>query len=408
MQMRTTCFAWTVVGVSSLAMTGSGYTADRAIVFPKIDRRPAYTRYRRGTMADVPTYDPDSRKPWQMDLRSWDLSQLDLRGSLGDLLRASFDDRTVWPKQLPQEFDRQRIMDLGRNPGLGVRHVHAKGMTGRGVGIAILDQPMSVDHIEFAERLRLYEEINVRPNTRCQMHGSAVSSIAVGKTCGVAPDADLYYIALWTGDWGKGPRRFTYDFTYLARAIRRIMEINIALPAERKIRVVSMQIGWRPGQRGYDEVTAAADEAEAAGLLVVCSCIERVHGLKFHGLGRAPMADPEQPVSYKPGAFWRSSFYAGRRFTDRLLVPMDSRTTASPHGSDEYVFYREGGWSWAMPWIAGMYALAAQACPGITPGQFWSLAMETGHTIGLKHGNETVPFGPIINAVGLVDALRAH
>ena len=27
-----------------------------------------------------------------------------------------------------------------------------------------------------------------------QMHGPAVSSIAVGKTVGVAPEADLYYI----------------------------------------------------------------------------------------------------------------------------------------------------------------------------------------------------------------------
>jgi len=62
---------------------------------------------------------------------------------------------------------------------------------------------------------------------------------------------------------------------------------------------------------------------------------------------------------------------------------MDSRTTASFTGISEYVFYREGGWSWSIPYIAGLYALAAQVDPEIPPERFWSLAMETGRTIEL-------------------------
>ena len=52
----------------------------------------------------------------------------------------------------------------------------------------------------------------------------------------------------------------------------------------------------------YADIQAAAEEAKAAGLLVICS-------------------------------------------------------------SNEYVFYREGGWSWSIPYIAGVYALAAQVKP---------------------------------------------
>ena len=84
---------------------------------------------------------------------------------------------------------------------------------------------------------------------------------------------------------------------------------------------------------------------------------------------------------------------------------MDSRTTASPDGADEYVFYRQGGWSWSMLYIAGMYALAAQVEPTITPERFWSLAMKTGRTIELKHNSQTIPFGPILDPVALIDAL---
>jgi len=85
---------------------------------------------------------------------------------------------------------------------------------------------------------------------------------------------------------------------------------------------------------------------------------------------------------------------------------MDSLTTASPDGADEYVFYRQGAWSWSIPYIAGMYALAVQVDPTITPDRFWSLALETGRTIELKHDGQTIPLGPILDPVALMDALE--
>jgi hypothetical protein len=60
---------------------------------------------------------------------------------------------------------------------------------------------------------------------------------------------------------------------------------------------------------------------------------------------------------------------------------MDSRGTASPTGYDDYVFYRQGGWSWSIPYIAGLYALACQVKPDITPEVFWSKALETGDAV---------------------------
>jgi hypothetical protein len=57
--------------------------------------------------------------------------------------------------------------------------------------------------------------------------------------------------------------------------------------------------------------------------------------------------------------------------------------TASPTGNDDYVFYSEGGWSWAVPYVAGLYALACQVKPDITPAVFWAKALETGDTVNL-------------------------
>jgi len=303
-----------------------------------------------------------------------------------DLQYAIFDDDTVWPKaiQMPEEFDPKKIMELGKNPGLGVRTLHKSGITGKGVGVAIIDQPLLTEHIEYADSLRLYEENNIRDGTHSSMHGAAVASIAVGKTVGVAPDADLYYIATWDLTRDDNPR---YNFVFRAQSIRRLLEINRQLPANRKIRVISNSVGWSPSQEGYDEITAACEEAKAAGIFVVSCGIIEPYGFDFGGLGRHPLANPDSFESYGPCLDWAKIFYnsAPGRDSDALWVPEDSRATASFTGGDEYVFYRQGGASWCAPYIAGIYALAAQVDPDITPERFWNLALKTGRTIELEH-----------------------
>lgn len=61
---------------------------------------------------------------------------------------------------------------------------------------------------------------------------------------------------------------------------------------------------------------------------------------------------------------WQWSF--AEELSHTLLVPMDDRTTADMSG-DTYVYYADGGWSWVVPYVAGAYALCAQAEPDITP-----------------------------------------
>ncbi len=395
------------------SLDGTRPYVDLPDFLPKIDRRPSPADFGRGVLSALPAYDPKSQRQWQVDLRGYDLSGLELRTATADLMFADFDSKTKWPPsdRMPRDYDWTRIMDLGKDPGLGVRQLHAQGVTGRGVGIAIVDQPLIVDHSEYADQLRLYEEINVAPETGSQMHGAAVASIAVGKTTGVAPEADLYYIGSWTGDWGVGPNRFTDNFIYYAEAIRRILQIDALLPANRKIRVISLQIGWAPEQKGYKEITAAVSDAKAAGLLVVSSSLEETFGWRFHGLGRQPLKDPNRAVSYEPGLFWSSRYYsndprAKDSFANRLLIPMDSRTTAGPCGPDDYVFYRQGGWSWAIPYIAGLYALAVQVKPTTTPDEFWNTALATAKDINLAHDGTVFRFGRIVDPPALIARLQ--
>jgi hypothetical protein len=158
---------------------------------PPIDRNPPAATFLGSAcssnriMTSLPRYDPNGGF-WQLDLRNCDLSQLDLHDRLDDLLQADFDTRTVWPPadRMPPGFDAASILDLGKNPGLGVRSLHARGIIGQGVSIAIIDQPLLIEQQEYGARLQVYEEIHVNPTESAAMHGPAVASIAVGKTLG--------------------------------------------------------------------------------------------------------------------------------------------------------------------------------------------------------------------------------
>ena len=334
----------------------------------------------------LPSYDPAKTESFQVDLRKRDVSSLDLSGRLADLLKADFDSGTRWPDRLPDGFDPSLIMELGKNPGLGVRALHKEGIVGTGVGIAVIDQALLVDHVEYKDRLRLYEEIHCGDG-RAAMHGAAVASIAVGKSAGVAPGADLYYIGETSGTREDGG--FTYDFTHLARAIERVLKVNRRLPAGEKIRVIAIAQGWVAVSKGSAEAARAVARAVKGGVFVVSSSLFETSGRRFafSGLGREPTADPDKPGSFGPGLWWANSFYRGRHKPapdiEPLLVPMDSRTPAGFNGPEDYAFYRQGGLSWAIPWVAGLYALACQVRPDVTPELFWRTALATGDSLEL-------------------------
>lgn len=390
-----------LLGVTSRPLT----TAAPPDTFPYISRRPEPLVLNRGALPTVPSYDATSGNPYQVDLRGADLSALDLQSAMDNLPYAAFNTRTIWPAHnLPPGFDPVHILELGKNPGLGVDGIHAQGITGRGVGIAIIDQPLLIEHIEYADRLQWYEEIpGSLLGSRAAIHGPAVASLAVGRTVGVAPEADLYYIG-GAGSSLTSIALYSHDY---AQAIQRVLQINEQLPVDRRIRVISISSGWVPWMAGYDDVTAAVRQAEEAGIMVITvdSGTALPDNTGLGGLGRPPMADPDAFESYEPGSWWATEFYAGGFHFSRLLVPMDSRTVASPAGSHDYAFSRVGGGSWTSPYLAGMYALAVQVEPTITPDGFWDAALQTGRVVEVEHEGRMFSLGTIVDPVALIDEL---
>lgn len=290
------------------------------------------------------------------DVRSKDLSKLDFRWR-GDLLvTLIFNQATLWPPEsrMPLGCDLAKILEDAKNPGLGVRKLHAQGITGKGVCVAIIDQPLYLDHPEYAGKIAAYHDVGCR--TEGSMHGPAVASLLVGTTCGTAPEATVYYVA--APSW-------TQDTAYQAQALDWIVEQNEKLPADRKIRVVSVS-GSPSGPttlftKNTEMWDPACKRAEKAGLLVL-DCTSH------HGFISRCWYDPNDPESVSkctPGAPGMPQ----RGQLGQLFVPSSLRTTAEQRqkGKCEYIYWGRGGMSWTIPYCAGVLAMGWQIRPEIPP-----------------------------------------
>jgi hypothetical protein len=322
---------------------------------------------------------------------------------------------------LPDGFDPDGILDLNRNPGLGIRALHAKGITGKGVAVGIIDVPLLLDHDEYAGRLRYYGEVNAR-RVPANFHGTLVTSILAGRTCGVAPDAEIYYVGSHNYDSDAEDGSMRPNASHIAKAMDLLLDANARLPREKRIRAISISAGWSPRNPGFKAMNTAVRRATAAGIFVVSVNLVKDFepGLWFWGLDRAAAEDPDDPTSYRVLSWqdWISQI-GGRDRTDlfvtmllkragspeMLLFPQGSKTLAHAGGRSEYGFYRAGGWSSIMPYIAGLHAMACQVRPDITPEGFWRAALATGDPMSIE-GEKKAYAGKRINPGRLIEALR--
>ena len=343
------------------------------------------------------------------DARSSDLTGATLPENPEDLGLITFDSQTRWPESLPDGFEPSKIMEAEKDPGLGVRDLHEKGITGAGVTIAILDSPLLTDHVEYKDQLRYYRDLNdwtlYPEDYMASMHGPAVASIAVGKTTGVAPGADLLFVAL---DFAKAQN---WSLQAYAEALEHLLDVNETLPQAQKVRVVSISREMDSSMDCYDDWEKAVLRAKESGIFVVTVSLDEDYpGMDFFGMSRELYADPNDFGASRPGIFYQNDFYYDISefcMPDKpLFVPMDFRTLASPTGTEDYVRYACSGMSWAVPWFAGVYALACQVKPDITPEEFWEVAYSTGKVVKFEKDRKVYRMDRVMDPAALIAKLQ--
>ncbi len=306
-----------------------------------------------------------------------------------------------------------------RNEGkrlMNVPAVAAQGLTGKGVGIAVLDTGVDASHSELAPKgtgataktVPLFDAIDNDGDPHDQEgHGTAVAGIAAGSGNGVAPHAKVVAVRVLDRK-GEGT-----SVQILAGIDAVLASINAGNP--HNIKVVNMSLGgyddkdWPPGPGTCDALSpdfAAAFRAlEQAGVLTVvaagnggCStgvawpaCLSRalaVGAVFDDEICSLPAPPPfgclSHERSYGEGQCMRSGCSTRTR-PDRIacysdsgeklgvLAPAACATTTRRGGGSDKCF---DGTSAAAPYAAGVAALITEAYPG-RPVALLRQAMET-------------------------------
>lgn len=300
-------------------------------------------------------------------LSSLDLTNYDLSDYEEQLFHSNFDTLTKWPKDLPESFDYQKLISLGKNPGMNVYKLHEEGITGKNIGIAIIDMPLLSNHNEYKDNLKYYYVHNGSQDMKAYHHGTAVASLAVGKDIGTAPEADLYFIGEshltgFSGSVNEIPNAIVED-------IHHIIEINKNL--KNKIRIISISKGFSFDSK-YEIIQQAIQKANENNIIVITADTfdEEWIGVSTQ---RKIYTDPDQATSYEPCHFLQNKHSKQLG----ISIPLESRTVASAFGVNEYEYCARSGVSWAIPYLAGVYALALQVKPDLTYQEFTEIAVET-------------------------------
>lgn len=365
------------------------------------------------------------------DFRGKDLSEENFSNVSTDVLQTiEFDTETIWPEKekLPKNFAPERLLEESKNPGLGIKELHEQGITGQGVVVAIIDQKLDINHPEYKDSIVGYTEYDESEKEEVSMHGPAVASLLVGKDCGVAPGARLVYKAVPSG------RSFHSE----AQALKDIIENNKTASLNEKVRIVSCSIGYtlENPEVGLDEWVNALEKAKEAGIFVVDVGGDQID-ISFSGGG-----SPDNKNDFESYLSWLredegneelnkiisegnideilkklrevkkddlaniSDIDLRKKIEERLnerkkeiLVPSDYRTMASSWNKEgQYMYQGRGGISWAVPYLAGLFALILQVNPNIKREEIAEIINES--AVVNKKGLR------IVNPKGVIDLVK--
>lgn len=274
----------------------------------------------------------------------------------------------------------ERILEEGKDPGLGIRDLHSRGITGKGVNVAIIDQQLALDHPEYKDRIVEYKFIGpvISDGTHqpvSSYHGPAMASLLVGKSLGVAPGANLYYVAT-----NAGPLR---DAKPEADALLYILERNKQLPEDEKIKFVSVSASpsgsdgnefEKKRDKNTDLWEQALEEAKKQGVVVVTATWQ-------DQFIKAGYIDPRTKKMKRgfPGIADRHLLKHKQKDKNAVFAPASFRTCAESYDNVhfDYNYSYNGGQSSAIPYGVGVLVLGQQINPNLSAEELKTLLIET-------------------------------
>lgn len=327
--------------------------------------------------------------PWldlsYMDLSAYDLSKLDVSF-------VTYSDLTIWStdvSKLPPHFQPKEFLGQRKNFGLGIKNLHKQGITGQNRAVAVIDWRKLANHLEYYQNIKGYEEYDVKPEGGDLSGGQLVSAL-VGKTCGVAQEADVYYYSI--GTIGRSQK-------YYAQALNAICDLHEALVknGQNGIDAVcllrSLLAPCFENDEGAAEFKQAAERAQKLGIWLPFD----YQNYGAIGVGCKIGGDVENFHDYE-------LFYSKnprripdeKRLRQTLCFPAGRHTVAGNDTLKSYIFNPYPANLEA--YKCGLYLLAKSVQSHLTGQEFWQKALATGDFLP--------DVGVVVNPQRLIETLQ--
>lgn len=276
---------------------------------------------------------------------------------------------------------------------IGIKELHRRGFTGKGVGIAIIDTGIS-PHRDFTRpRYRISRFLDFIKKRQTPYddngHGTFVAGVAAGngyssggKYIGMAPNASIY--ALKSMDiLGQG------DSVNILEAMQWILDNY----KNTNIRVVSLSLGAFPGSAAVDVLATGAERLWDEGLFVVAAAGNsgpKTRTITTPGVSAKLLtvgaSDDKRTMTPRDDtiADFSSRGPAGRYIKPDIVAPGVNITSTqyfSPNDKQN-IYTTMSGTSVATPMVAGAAAVLLEMHPDLTPPELKQKLMSNAFSIG--------------------------
>lgn len=297
-----------------------------------------------------------------------DVSKIDMSNlSPENFRRLTFDSKTIFSDEQIKKFHPEKLLEQGKSFSNGMKKLHAEGIDGNGTTIGIMDSCFDSAIAEFDGRVIqhiVFEKVNgndfvshreYREEDGDGFHGKTTACLATGNECGIAPNAKMYLFGIAEDtSWAEAKEAI----------LKYIIDNHINLD------IISMSADIETSKEGQEII----DKLEEKG----CTFLDSSKFWKDFSWGRMTdngevvlldemmktMSDMQYDENSKGGKVLKN-------IPNTVILPCTGRTSLQI--GNEKVYKYNGsvcGASFAIPQVAGIFAIARQIDPSIRYDEF--------------------------------------
>ncbi len=302
------------------------------------------------------------------DLSNYDFTKVDKE----HLLKVPFNSSTIFPsvEKMPKGFNPHEIIAFAKNPFMGIKELHKRGVNGEGICVATIDFGFQDEkHIEFANAN--IEIVDLFKDTGYHFHATGVLSNLCGKNIGIAPKARVLHYNTYQGygeEVDKATLTILKDILERIRGGEKIRAVNISAPLLRNKKLQSLISDQKSWQKLRDEQVAPFLKVIEELKLLGCEVISSERFSKDFSCSK---------INYHTSEVVQPDWISFKSYSDKMTFISGGKVIPEFLSKEGYKYEPNGSVSWSIPQAVGLYALVLQINSNVTWDEFVKICKDS-------------------------------